>query len=79
MKHFLLAAFIVLSSSSASAITWNEFWRPFVRNEYYGSPSYQYYQPMCRRTVYREEYVPGTSWNPGYVRTWRHSVVVPCD
>lgn len=44
-----------------------------------------YYQPggtqqtACYETVYREEYVPGTKDNPGYVRTFRERVVVPCE
>ena len=42
------------------------------------------YQPgysseeKCYRTEYREEYVPGTSARPGYVKTYRDKVEVPC-
>ena len=42
------------------------------------------YQPgyssssTCTRQEYREEYVPGTANNPGYVRTWHDEVEVPC-
>ena len=32
----------------------------------------------CFREEYREEYVPGTASNPGYVRTWHDEVEVPC-
>tara|TARA_B100000965_G_C18987086_1_gene496597 strand:- start:75 stop:425 length:351 start_codon:yes stop_codon:yes gene_type:complete len=32
----------------------------------------------CTRTEYREEYVPGTRNNPGEVRNWEETVVVPC-
>ena len=43
------------------------------------------YQPgysseeKCYRTEYREEYVPGTSKSPGYVKTYRNKVSVPCS
>lgn len=33
----------------------------------------------CTRNEYREEYVPGTRSNPGYVRSWNETVDVPCD
>lgn len=33
----------------------------------------------CFRDEYREEYVPGTQYNPGYVRTWTKKVEVPCS
>ena len=32
----------------------------------------------CFRTEYREEYVPGTSDNPGYVKSWNETLEVPC-
>ena len=32
----------------------------------------------CFREEYREEYVPGTVDNPGYVRSWKETVEFPC-
>ena len=32
----------------------------------------------CTRTEYREEYIPGTKSNPGYVRNYEIDVVIPC-
>ena len=32
----------------------------------------------CTRNEYREEYVPGTRKNPGYVKRWEETVEVPC-
>ena len=32
----------------------------------------------CTRTEYREEYIPGTKSNPGYVRSYELDVVIPC-
>ena len=36
-------------------------------------------QRTCHKTEYREEYVPGTEDNPGYVKSWKDTVEVPCD
>jgi len=35
-------------------------------------------QQSCYRYVYREEYVPGISTNPGYVKTYNEKIEVPC-
>ena len=32
----------------------------------------------CYKEVYREEYVPGTRRNPGYIRRWTDKKKVPC-
>ena len=43
------------------------------------------YQPgysasrTCVKTEYREEYVPGSQENPGYVKSWSEQVEVPCE
>ncbi len=49
------------------------------------SPIYNDSQPgysnqrSCFKTEYREEYVPGTEDNPGYVKSWKDTVEVPCE
>lgn len=35
-------------------------------------------EEKCYRNEYREEYVPGTSNSPGYVKSYRERVAVPC-
>jgi len=35
-------------------------------------------QEKCYKRVYREEYVPGTLKNPGYVKSYKKRVEVPC-
>ena len=32
----------------------------------------------CTRTEYREEYIPGTKSNPGYVKSYEVDIVIPC-
>ena len=36
-------------------------------------------EEKCYRKEYREEYIPGTSSNPGYVKKYRKRVQVPCE
>ena len=33
----------------------------------------------CTRTEYREEYIPGTKSNPGYVRNYEVDIEMPCE
>ncbi len=37
------------------------------------------FEESCFKYEYREEYVPGTSENPGYVNSYRDKIEVPCD
>ena len=36
-------------------------------------------QRSCFKTEYREEYIPGTEDNPGFVKSWKDTIEVPCD
>ena len=45
------------------------------------SPSYQegYSETTtCFKEQYREEYVPGTKDNPGYIKSWTDTIEYPC-
>ena len=47
------------------------------------SPVHQVYATTpksvtCTRTEYREEYIPGTKSNPGYVKSYEVDVEIPC-
>ena len=33
----------------------------------------------CYKTEYREEYIPGTERDPGYVKSWKETVEFPCS
>ena len=37
------------------------------------------HQRTCLRSEYREEYIPGTEGDPGYVRSWKETIEVACD
>ena len=36
-------------------------------------------QRTCHKTEYREEYIPGTEDSPGYVKSWKDTIEVPCE
>tara|TARA_B100001996_G_scaffold293098_1_gene233273 strand:+ start:181 stop:615 length:435 start_codon:yes stop_codon:yes gene_type:complete len=60
----LLASLIALTPASALA---GEYQRGYA------------HERTCFRSEYREEYVPGSEDNPGYVKTWKETVEVPCE
>ena len=33
----------------------------------------------CFKSEYREEYVPGTENNPGYVKSWKDTIEIACE
>jgi hypothetical protein len=74
MKYLILL--LLFFPAQVKAITWKEFWQPFTDN---GPREYIYYTPMCVKVVYREQYIPGNAWQPGYVRHWREKIKVPCS
>ena len=60
-----LAALVALSAAS-----------PALAGEY--QPGYSH-ERTCFKSEYREEYVPGTENSPGYVKSWKDTVEVPCE
>ena len=63
MRILFLATLLISSST------------PAFSNEY--QPGYSASR-TCTRVEYREEYIPGTRNNPGYVKNWEETVEVPC-
>ena len=53
---FILLPFL---ATPASALTWEQFWAPFDGHHYHHHHRDYYEEPMCRRRLYNEEYVPG--------------------
>ena len=60
-----LATLLTLSSVS-----------PALAGEYQAGYSHE---RTCFRSEYREEYIPGSEDNPGYVKSWKDTVEVPCE
>ena len=62
----LLASLHALTPVSASA-------------EYVDSRSGYAHTQKCYRSEYREEYIPGSEDNPGYVKSWKETIEYPCN
>ncbi len=59
-----LVALLFLSSVPANA---HEFQSGFFRTQ------------TCLKTIYKERYIPGNSYNSGYVKSWEETISVPCS
>ena len=73
----ILYSLILLSIPSANALTWREFWEPFIEN----SQNYSRVRnrtETCFKVVRFEEYVPGNEWTFGYVRHRREEHSINC-
>ena len=62
----LLASLLALTPISATA-------------EYVDSRSGYAHTQKCYRSEYREEYIPGSEDNPGYVKSWKETIEYPCN
>ena len=49
---------------------------PVLAGEYQRGYSHE---RTCFKSEYREEYIPGTESDPGYVKSWKETVEVPCE
>ena len=53
---------------------------PYKKNEIWREQAAGYSRTnTCYRTEYREEYIPGTEKDPGYVKSWKETVEFPCN
>ena len=57
---------IILICNGSTSILANEYQPGFSSSK------------TCTRNEYREEYIPGTRKDPGYVNHWEETVEVPC-
>ena len=64
LKSTIFSIFII--SSGLTSIYADEYQRGFTSSR------------TCTRNEYREEYIPGTRNNPGYVKHWENTIEVPC-
>jgi signal peptidase I len=74
MKYLIMA--LVFLPTSATAMSWGEFWENLNKNNYSNQRSG--YGPMCNEYLWREVYIPGDQIRPGYVRRWKERVYAPC-
>ena len=74
MKTFI-AVITLLSSLPAEAHHRANYYR---NKGIYSSHRGYAYEEKCFRFEYREDYIPGNSISPGYVRSYKEKVSVPC-
>ena len=53
--------------------------RDQINQEVYESQKGYAYENKCFRYEYEEEYIPGNSMSPGYVKSYRQKVSIPCN
>ena len=70
----IIASLLALTACAQAPITAAEVWEDgSMRQSGYSKSR------TCYRSEYREEYVPGTENDPGYVKSWKETLEVPCD
>ena len=76
-KMKLLIPTLVLASS----LPVNAYERFGYRNNHqaYESQRGYAYERKCFRYVYKEQYIPGNSISPGYVKSYNEKVAIPCS
>ena len=75
MKTFI-AVLILASSYPVNAY---EGFGDRSNREAYESQKGYAYENKCFRYEYREEYIPGNSMTPGYVKSYNEKVSMPCN
>ena len=73
---FLIATLILGASIPVNAY---ESIRYQSNQEVYESQKGYAYENKCFRYEYKEQYIPGNSMSPGYVRSYREKVSIPCN
>ena len=69
---FFLVAFLPLPLNAHHKINYS------VNHGTYSSHKGYAYEEKCFRYEYREDYIPGTSNSPGYVKSYKEKVSVSC-
>ena len=72
----LIASLILCASFPVNAY---ESVRYQSNEEEYESQKGYAYENKCFRYEYEEEYIPGNSISPGYVKSYREKVSIPCN
>ena len=72
----LIASFILVSSLPVNA---HESIENRSYQEAYESQKGFAYENNCFRYEYREQYIPGNSMSPGYVKSYSEKVSIPCN
>ena len=77
LKMKILVATLILSST-LPVHAYESIGDRSNREAYESKKGYAY-ENKCFRYEYREEYIPGNSMSPGYVKSYREKVSIPCN
>ena len=72
----LIAFFVLASTLPANAF---EKFGVYNNRLTYNSRNGYAYENKCFRYEYREQYIPGNSMSPGYVKSYHEKVSIPCN
>ena len=75
MRKSILATILLASlpTNAYEIIGVDNHYKPYDSQRGYA------YEKKCFRFEYREDYIPGTSVSPGYVKSYKEKVLVPCN
>ena len=73
----ILIAVLILGASFP--VNANESNGGFNNRRAYESQNGYAYERKCFRYEYREQYIPGNSISPGYVKSYNEKVSIPCN
>ena len=72
----LIAFFVLASTLPVNAF---EKFGVYGNRHTYNSRNGYAYENKCFRYEYREQYIPGNSMSPGYVKSYHEKVSIPCN
>ena len=72
----LITTLILASSVPVYAYERNGYYSNY---ESYESQKGYAYEKKCFRYIYREQYIPGNSTSPGYVKSYNEKISIPCN
>lgn len=75
MKNSIVTIFFLVSLPVNAHQNSNSYFN----HETYSSEKGYAYEEKCFRYEYREDYIPGNSISPGFVRSYKEKVSLPCN
>jgi len=76
MKSLIVS--LLLGTISSPVFAYESFGNRSNREVYASQKGYAY-ENKCFRYEYREKYIPGNSMSPGYVKSYKEKVSIPCN
>ena len=74
----ILIASLLFGATTFPSFAYESFGDRSNREAYTSQKGYAY-ENKCFRYEYREQYIPGNSMSPGYVKSYKEKVSIPCN